>query len=144
LSQQGAISRRAVCDLTASSEVRLDETGFQLSAKEILAKNRFSGASYRTVAKAPDIFDLRHRVLGITIAPLALNLPRPFDIRLSYHSDSSLTRFPGASPAELSGAFNSKRFPWFKDKFIHLNHLKAVYKEESLRNLFEGFSIEGR
>jgi hypothetical protein len=36
------------------------------------------------------------------------------------------------------------RFRWFKDEFIHSNRLKAVYKEESLRNLFEGFSIEGR
>ena len=34
---------------------------------------------------------------------------------------------------------NFHKIQWFKDEFIHSNHLKAVYKEESLRNLFEGF-----
>ena len=44
----------------------------------------------------------------------------------------------------IIGAFNPTRFPWFKVEFIDPNDLKAVYKGESLVNLFEGFSTEGR
>jgi hypothetical protein len=44
----------------------------------------------------------------------------------------------------IIAALNPTTFPWFKDEFIHPNDLKAVYKGESLINLFEGFSTEGR
>jgi hypothetical protein len=41
-------------------------------------------------------------------------------------------------------AFNLTRIRWFKYEFIDPNDLKAVYKGESLINLFKGFSTEGR
>jgi hypothetical protein len=67
---------------------------------------------------------------------------RAFDILLSYHLGSDpLDHPPDGLVTKLS---LPRRFQWFKDEFIHSNRLKAVYKEESLRNLFEGFSIEGR
>jgi hypothetical protein len=82
--------------------------------------------------------------LGAKIVPLEVDLRRPFDIWLSYHPDSS--RIPRIRRIIdwIIAAFNLTRFPWFNDELIHSNDLKAVYKGESLINLFEGFSTEGR
>jgi hypothetical protein len=89
------------------------------------------------------ISDLRLR-LGAKIVPLEVNLQRPFDIWLSYHPGSNRIPRIRRMIDWIVEAFNSTRFPWFKDEFIHPNDLKAVYKEESLISLFEGFSTEGR
>jgi DNA-binding transcriptional LysR family regulator len=57
-----------------------------------------------------------------------VDLPRPFDIWLSYHPGSS--RIPAIRRMInwIIEAFNPTRFPWFKEEFIHPNDLKAVYK----------------
>jgi hypothetical protein len=71
-----------------------------------------------------------------------VNSRRAFDILLSYHLGSDPSDGPtGRLVAKLP---LPTRFRWLKEEFTHSNHLKAVYKEESLRNLFGGFSIEGR
>jgi hypothetical protein len=79
---------------------------------------------------------------GRKIVPLGPDLPRAFDIWLSYHPDS----YPpdSARIGWIIEAFNPTRFPWFKSRIHRSNDLKAVYKGESLINLFEGFSTEGR
>ncbi|WP_375411923.1 LysR family transcriptional regulator [uncultured Bradyrhizobium sp.] len=112
----------------------------------LVMKTNVSSANYWAVANGAGIglFPTYACVLGAKIVPLDIDLHRSFDIWLSYHPGSS--RIPRIRHMIdwIVEAFNSKRFPWFKDEFIHPNDLKAVYKEESLRNLFEGFSIEGR
>ena len=82
--------------------------------------------------------------LGGKIIPLEVELRRPFDIWLSFHATSG--RIPRVRHMIdwLVEAFNPKRFPWFKDEFVHPSEFKAVYKGESLTNLFGGFSTEGR
>jgi hypothetical protein len=89
--------------------------------------------------------------LEAKIVPLAIDSQRRFDIWLSYydiwlsyHSDNSGIPRIRRMIDWIIAAFNPTRFPWFKDEFIHPNDLKAVYKGESLINLFEGFSTEGR
>ena len=66
-----------------------------------------------------------------------VNSRRAFDILLSYHLGSGPT--DRAAERLVTKLSLPTRFRWFKDEFIHSNHLKAVYKEESLRNLFGGF-----
>ena len=48
-----------------------------------------------------------------------------------------MTWAAGSSSGDRASA--SHKIRWFNHEFIHSNRLKAVYKEESLRNLFEGF-----
>ena len=40
----------------------------------------------------------------------------------------------------LIDAFDPKKFPWFRDEFIHPNELPKEYRGAPLVNLFEGFS----
>jgi hypothetical protein len=107
---------------------RPDEVGFQASPAEPGGgENLRSAPAFKRKNPAPVII-----------------FRRPFDIFVLYQQGSS--REPGIKHISngIAGIFNSTRFRWFKDELIDPNHLKAVYKKESQRNLFEGFSIEGR
>lgn len=119
--------------------------GFSLE-DPLVMKTNVSSTNYWAVANGAGIglFPTYACVLGAKIVPLDIDLHRSFDIWLSYHPGSS--RIPRVRHMIdwIIEAFNSTRFPWFKDEFIPPNDLKAVYKEDSLRNLFEGFAIEGR
>jgi hypothetical protein len=75
---------------------------------------------------------------------LEADLQRLFDILLSYHPGSHAIPRIRCMIGWIIAALNPRTFPWFKDEIIHPNDLKAVYKGESLINLFEGFSTEGR
>jgi hypothetical protein len=39
----------------------------------------------------------------------------------------------------LIDAFDPKRFPWFRDEFIHPRDLPREYRGAPITNLFEGF-----
>jgi hypothetical protein len=90
------------------------------------------------------LFPTSASAFGAKIVPLEVDLQRAFDIWLSYHPDSNRIPRIRRMIDWIIAAFNLTRFPWFKDEFIDPNDLKAVYKGESLINLFEGFSTEGR
>jgi hypothetical protein len=90
------------------------------------------------------LFPTSTRALGAKIVPLRVDLQRAFDIWLSYHPDSNGIPRIRRMIGWIIEAFNLTRFRWFKHEFSDPNDLKAVYKGESLINLFEGFSTEGR
>jgi DNA-binding transcriptional LysR family regulator len=89
-------------------------------------------------------FPISARAFGAKIGPLRVDLQRAFDIWLSYHPDSNRIPRIRRMIDWIILAFNLTRIRWFKDEFSDPNDLKAVYKGESLINLFEGFSTEGR
>jgi hypothetical protein len=39
----------------------------------------------------------------------------------------------------VAEAFSPKKFPWFRDEFIHPYQLEKAYKGEPLVNMFSGF-----
>ncbi len=41
-------------------------------------------------------------------------------------------------------AFDGRKYPWFRDEFVHPNDLQKSYKGEPLVNLFAGFMKESR
>jgi DNA-binding transcriptional LysR family regulator len=112
----------------------------------LVMKTNVSSANYWAVSKGAGIglFPTYAYALGAKIVPLDIDLQRPFDIWLSYHPGNNRIPRIRRMIDWIIEAFNPTRFPWFKDEFIHPNDLKAVYKGESLINLFEGFSTEGR
>lgn len=66
---------------------------------------------------------------------------RRYDIWLSYHpGNGRIARIRHW----LVDTFNPAKFQWFKHEFIHPSEFKAVYKGETLTQLFGGSSIEGR
>jgi hypothetical protein len=44
----------------------------------------------------------------------------------------------------LIDAFDPKRFPWFRDEFIHPNDLPREFRGAPIVNLFEGFFAAGQ
>ena len=112
----------------------------------LVMKTNVSSANYWAIANGAGIGVLPTYAcpLGGKIIPLEIELCRPFDIWLSYHPGSS--RIPRVRHMIdwLVEAFNSAKFPWFKDDFVHPSEFKAVYNGESLTHMFVGFSTEGR
>jgi DNA-binding transcriptional LysR family regulator len=112
----------------------------------VVMKTNVSSANYWAVANGAGIgaFPTYACPLGGKIVPLDLDLRWAFDIWLSYHPDSG--RIPRVRHMIdwLVEAFNSTKYPWFKDEFVHPQEFDAVYMGAPLTHLFGGYTAEGR
>ena len=112
----------------------------------VVMKTNVSSANYWAVANGAGIgvFPTYALALGGKMIPLDLDARWSFDIWLSYHPGSG--RIPKVRNMIdwLLEAFNSAKYPWFGDDFIHPRELNAVYTGEPLTHLFGGFPTEGR
>ena len=114
-----------------------------LRHKDVLVmRNNVSSANYWAIAKGAGVGVLPTyaSALGSDVVPLNIpNMHRPFDIYLTYHPD--LSRVPRVRKLIdwLIKAFNSRRFPWFRDEFIHPNELMSRYEGNSLVDMFAEF-----
>ncbi|MET0876096.1 MAG: LysR family transcriptional regulator [Tardiphaga sp.] len=108
----------------------------------LVMRTNVSSANYWAVSKGAGIGLLPTYgfALGSKVVPLDIDLRRSFDIWLSYHPNSNRIPRVRRMIDWIIEAFNPVAFPWFRDEFIHPNHLKDVYKGEILVNRFEGFS----
>ncbi|HLL28090.1 MAG TPA: LysR family transcriptional regulator [Xanthobacteraceae bacterium] len=77
--------------------------------------------------------------IGGRFVPLDLDARFPFDIWLAYHADAGRIPRVRRMIEWIIDAFDPRKFPWFRDEFIHPNELGHAYKGEPLINLFEGF-----
>jgi DNA-binding transcriptional LysR family regulator len=77
--------------------------------------------------------------IAARIVPVEAVINFPFDIWLTYHADA--VRIPRVRRMIdwLIDAFDPKRFPWFRDEFIHPHDLPKEYRGIPIVNLFEGF-----
>lgn len=64
----------------------------------------------------------------------------PFDVWLTYHPDAIRTPKVRRLVDWVIESFDAKKFPWFRDEFIHPKELAAHYKGPPLVNLFEGLA----
>src|SRR6516162_9729958 len=107
----------------------------------VVMKTNVSSANYWAVANGAGIgvFPTYSLALGGKMVPLDLDARWSFDIWLSYHPGSG--RIPKVRNMIdwLLEAFNSAKYPWFGDDFIHPRELNAVYMGEPLTHLFGGF-----
>jgi DNA-binding transcriptional LysR family regulator len=112
----------------------------------VVMKTNVSSANYWAVANGAGIgvFPTYALALGGKMVPLDVDARWSFDIWLSYHPGSG--RIPKVRNMIdwLMEAFNSAKYPWFGDDFIHPRELNAVYMGEPLTHLFGGFPTEGR
>ncbi len=129
-------------DQTAAKEIY--DTWFPgVSQKNFLVmRNNVSSANLWAIAKGAGIglLPTYATALGARVVPLDIDLRRPFDIWLTYHPDAK--RIPRVRYLIdwIIEAFNPKKFPWFRDEFIHPNDLPKSYRGKPLVNLFEGFT----
>jgi len=112
----------------------------------VVMKTNVSSANYWAVANGAGIgiFPTYAHALGGRMVPLDIDARLSLDIWLSYHPGSG--RIPRVRHMIdwLIEAFNSAKYPWFGDEFLHPRELKAVYMGEPLTQLFGGFPTEGR
>lgn len=130
-----------VADQTATHEIyeRLfagrPQTGF------VAMRTNVSSAHLWAIAKGAGIGVLPTYVHAIAarIAPVDVGVKFHFDIWLTYHAD--VIRIPRVRRMIdwLVDSFDPKRFPWFRDEFIHPKDLPKEYRGTPLVNLFEGF-----
>ncbi len=77
--------------------------------------------------------------IGGRFVPLDIDARFPFDIWLTYHADAGKIPRVRRMIDWIVEAFDPRKFPWFRDEFIHPNDLMKSYRGEPLINLFEGF-----
>jgi DNA-binding transcriptional LysR family regulator len=107
----------------------------------VALRTNVSSAHYWSVAKGAGIGILPTYAgaVGARVIPIDVGLKFQFDIWLTYHPDA--IRIPRVRRLVdwLIEAFDPRRFPWFRDEFIHPNDLQKEYRGAPIINLFEGF-----
>jgi DNA-binding transcriptional LysR family regulator len=112
----------------------------------VAMRNNVSSAHVWAVSKGAGIGWLPTYIPAIAgpLIPLDIDIRLPLDIWLTYHPDAK--RIPRVKQLIdwTIQAFDSRKYPWFRDEFVHPNDLQKTYKGEPLVNLFAGFVKETR
>lgn len=130
-----------VADQTATQEIYdrlfagVPQPGF------VAMRTNVSTALVWAVAKGAGIGVLPTYVHAIAarIVPVDVGPKFHFDIWLTYHPDAARISRVRRMIDWLINAFDPKRFPWFRDEFIHPRDLPKEYRGAPITNLFEGF-----
>jgi molybdate transport repressor ModE-like protein len=78
-------------------------------------------------------------LIGGRIVPIEAGPRFQLDVWLAYHPDVTKIARVRRVIDWIKESFDSKKFPWFGDAFIHPYDLPKSYMGEPLINLFEGF-----
>jgi DNA-binding transcriptional LysR family regulator len=132
----------------------------QTKAKEMYAKyadreqvgfvamrNNVSTAHLWSIAKGAGIGWLPTYVpaLGDPLIPLDIGVQFELDIWLAYHPDAKKIARVRQLIDWTVQSFDGRKYPWFRDEFVHPKDLQKAYKEaEPLVNLFAGFKKVSR
>src|SRR6478672_6154810 len=112
----------------------------------VAMRNNVSSAHVWAVSKGAGIGWLPTYIPAIAgpLIPLDIDVKFPLDIWLTYHPDAK--RIPRVKQLIdwTIQAFDGRKYPWFRDEFVHPNDLQKSYKGEPLVNLFAGFMKESR
>jgi DNA-binding transcriptional LysR family regulator len=118
--------------------------GASLESHVVLRTN-VGSAYFWAVAKGAGIGILPTyaRAVSGRVVPIDVGLRFQFDIWLTYHPDA--VRIPRVRRMIdwLVDSFDPKRFPWFRDEFIHPDEFMKDHADALTPNLFEGFLFSG-
>ncbi len=78
-------------------------------------------------------------LIGGRIVPIEAGPRFQLDVWLAYHPDVTKIARVRRVIDWIKESFDSKKFPWFGEEFIHPYDLPKSYMGEPLINLFEGF-----
>jgi DNA-binding transcriptional LysR family regulator len=129
-------------DQTAADEIFTEWFPDVRQDELLVMRNNVSSANYWAISKGAGIglLPTYAAALGSEVVPIDIeNMHRPFDIYLTYHPDLSRTPRVRELIDWLIKAFDSRRFPWFRDEFIHPDKLMHEFDGDSLVNMFAGF-----
>jgi DNA-binding transcriptional LysR family regulator len=108
----------------------------------VAMRNNVSTAHFWSIAKGAGIGWLPTYVpmLGDPLIPLDIGFKFELDIWLAYHADANKIARVKQLIDWTVQAFDGRKYPWFRDEFVHPKDLSKAYKEtEPLVNLFAGF-----
>jgi len=112
----------------------------------VAMRNNVSSAHVWAVSKGAGIGWLPTYIPAIAgpLIPLDIDVKFPLDIWLTYHPDAK--RIPRVKQLIdwTIQSFDGRKYPWFRDEFVHPDDLQKSYKGEPLVNLFAGFMKESR
>jgi DNA-binding transcriptional LysR family regulator len=112
----------------------------------VAMRNNVSSAHVWAVSKGAGIGWLPTYIPAIAgpLIPLDIGVKFPLDIWLTYHPDAK--RIPRVKQLIdwTIQSFDGRKYPWFRDEFVHPDDLQKSYKGEPLVNLFAGFMKESR
>ena len=117
-----------------------DQVGF------VAMRNNVSSAHVWAISKGAGVGWLPTYVpaLGDPLIPLDLGIKFELDIWLAYHPDAKKIPRVRQLIEWTIQSFDGRKYPWFRDEFVHPNDLQKSYKGEPLVNLFAGFMKESR
>jgi DNA-binding transcriptional LysR family regulator len=118
-----------------------DQLGF------VAMRNNVSTAHLWSIAKGAGIGWLPTYVpaLGDPLIPLDIGVQFELDIWLAYHPDAKKIARVRQLIDWTVQSFDGRKYPWFRDEFVHPKDLQKAYKEaEPLVNLFAGFKKVSR
>jgi len=104
-------------------------------------RSNVSSAHYWSIAKGAGIGMLPTyaQAIGAQLVPLHLGVVQPIEIWMTYHPEAKRIARVKRIIDWITESFNSRRFPWFRDEFIHPDKLAEAYHGEPLANLFAGY-----
>ena len=125
------------------------ETGYQnalsgiLPSKTVALRNNVSSAHFWSVARGAGIGLLPTYVqaIGAGLVPLELGAIDKHEIWLTYRSDAKQIARHRKTIDWIVRAFDSRRFPWFREEFIHPARFADVCKGEVLTGLLTNMRI---
>jgi DNA-binding transcriptional LysR family regulator len=119
---------------------RREQLGF------VAMRNNVSSAHVWAISKGAGVGWLPTYVpaLGDPLIPLDLGVKFELDIWLAYHPDAKKIPRVRQLIEWTIQSFDGRKYPWFRDEFVHPNDLQKSYKGEPLVNLFAGFLKESR
>lgn len=135
-----------ISDQTATQELFERTYPGIRSASTVVMRTNVSSAHLWAIAKGAGIGFLPTYVHAIAarIVPIDVGLNFQFDIHLTYHADAAGIPRVRRMIDWLVESFDPKRFPWFRDEFIHPKDLPKEYLGGPLSNMFGGFFAEER
>jgi DNA-binding transcriptional LysR family regulator len=107
----------------------------------VAIRTNAGSAHYWSIAKGAGIGMLPTyaAAIGAQVVPLDIGLYRPVDIWLAYHPDAGRIPRVRRMLDWIIDSFDPKKFPWFRDEFIHPRDLPDRLEGEAVVNLFAGF-----
>ncbi|HWU56081.1 MAG TPA: LysR family transcriptional regulator [Rhizomicrobium sp.] len=99
-------------------------------ARTVALRNNVSSAHFSAIANAAGIGALPTYIqaMGGKLVPLHLGVNTAHDIWLTYRADAKRITRIRHTIEWIMQAFDPRRFPWFRDEFIHPDHLTEIYK----------------
>jgi DNA-binding transcriptional LysR family regulator len=112
----------------------------------VAMRNNVSSAHVWAISKGAGVGWLPTYVpaLGEPLIALDLGVKFELDIWLAYHPDAKKIPRVRQLIEWTIQSFDGRKYPWFRDEFVHPDDLQQSYKGEPLVNLFAGFMKESR